>query len=227
MDTSVELKFDVATHFIHTLSYLLLIAWNCHRPKKSGMKSLCIIKLVCIWRICNTKSSKLILPLSLFFFAGVGVYISRIEEGSVAERAGLRPGDTILEVNGTPFTSISHDEALKVRKITFISSCKHSFLLIIFIIMSSLTHLSAFCFIFAFTIYDILHRKKSIVMFWIKLNWRFFIVFNSKRPDNLRIVRNALWMPNYICIFLMSWGTISNCQLYILSRFRIFFKIRS
>lgn len=45
---------------------------------------------------------------------GIGVYISRIEEGSVAERAGLRPGDTILEVNGTPFTSLSHDEALKV-----------------------------------------------------------------------------------------------------------------
>ncbi|XP_040163305.1 whirlin isoform X4 [Anopheles arabiensis] len=45
--------------------------------------------------------------------AGVGVYISRIEEGSVAERAGLRPGDTILEVNGTPFTSINHEEALK------------------------------------------------------------------------------------------------------------------
>lgn len=48
------------------------------------------------------------------FFPGVGVYISRVEEGSVAERAGLRPGDSILEVNGTPFTAISHDEALKV-----------------------------------------------------------------------------------------------------------------
>lgn len=46
--------------------------------------------------------------------AGLGVYISRIEEGSLAERAGLRPGDTILEVNGTPFTSVSHEEALKV-----------------------------------------------------------------------------------------------------------------
>ncbi|XP_018908280.1 whirlin isoform X5 [Bemisia tabaci] len=45
--------------------------------------------------------------------SGVGVYISRVEEGSVAERAGLRPGDSILEVNGTPFTSISHEEALK------------------------------------------------------------------------------------------------------------------
>jgi S1-C subfamily serine protease len=48
------------------------------------------------------------------FVAGVGVYISRVEEGSVAERAGLRPGDTILEVNGTPFSTISHEEALKV-----------------------------------------------------------------------------------------------------------------
>lgn len=43
------------------------------------------------------------------------MYISRVEDGSVAERAGLRPGDSILEVNGTPFTGISHEEALKVR----------------------------------------------------------------------------------------------------------------
>lgn len=50
----------------------------------------------------------------LCVLAGVGVYISRVEEGSVAERAGLRPGDSILEVNGTPFTGISHEEALKV-----------------------------------------------------------------------------------------------------------------
>lgn len=47
--------------------------------------------------------------------AGHGVYVSRIEEGSLAERAGLRPGDSILEVNGTPFGSLSHDEALKVQ----------------------------------------------------------------------------------------------------------------
>lgn len=47
---------------------------------------------------------------------GVGVYISRVEEGSVAERVGLRPGDSILEVNGTPFTAISHEEALKVGR---------------------------------------------------------------------------------------------------------------
>ncbi|KAI8428112.1 hypothetical protein MSG28_002376 [Choristoneura fumiferana] len=46
--------------------------------------------------------------------AGVGVYISRVEEGSVAERAGLRPGDSILQVNGTPFSGISHEDALKM-----------------------------------------------------------------------------------------------------------------
>lgn len=51
------------------------------------------------------------------YILGVGVYISRVEEGSVAEKAGLRPGDSILEVNGTPFTAITHDEALKVSYI--------------------------------------------------------------------------------------------------------------
>lgn len=59
---------------------------------------------------------------------GVGVYISRVEEGSVAERAGLRPGDSILEVNGTPFTGISHEEALKVCLLYFcFSSSKVEF----------------------------------------------------------------------------------------------------
>lgn len=51
----------------------------------------------------------------MFLFSdNVGVYISRVEEGSIAEKSGLRPGDSILEVNGIPFTNISHDEALKV-----------------------------------------------------------------------------------------------------------------
>ncbi|XP_032677974.1 whirlin isoform X1 [Odontomachus brunneus] len=62
------------------------------------------------------------LPPSPYFVPrerGVGVYISRVEEGSVAERAGLRPGDTILEVNGTPFRAVTHEEALKMLK-----SCK-------------------------------------------------------------------------------------------------------
>ncbi|XP_026827245.1 whirlin isoform X10 [Ooceraea biroi] len=48
--------------------------------------------------------------------SGRGVFISRVEEGSVADRAGLRPGDTILEVNGTPFRAVTHEEALKMLK---------------------------------------------------------------------------------------------------------------
>lgn len=52
--------------------------------------------------------------LSIFISLDVGVYISRVEEGSIAESVGLKPGDSILEVNGRPFSSISHEEALKV-----------------------------------------------------------------------------------------------------------------
>lgn len=37
----------------------------------------------------------------------------------MAERAGLRPGDTIIEVNGTPFSGMTHDEALMVNQISF------------------------------------------------------------------------------------------------------------
>ena len=54
---------------------------------------------------------------NIFSADNVGIYISRIEEGSVAEKSGLRPGDSILEVNGIPFTNISHEEALKVSRI--------------------------------------------------------------------------------------------------------------
>ncbi|XP_063978694.1 whirlin isoform X9 [Diachasmimorpha longicaudata] len=56
--------------------------------------------------------------------SGVGVYISRVEEGSVAERAGLRPGDTILEVNGTPFRAVTHEEALKPFSKQMLKSCR-------------------------------------------------------------------------------------------------------
>lgn len=55
----------------------------------------------------------------VYMSSGIGVYISRIEEGSVAERSGLRPGDTILEVNGTPFSGMTHDEALTVNDMSF------------------------------------------------------------------------------------------------------------
>lgn len=57
-----------------------------------------------------------LMSILMNIFSGVGVYISRVEEGSVAERAGLRPGDTILEVNGTPFRAVTHEEALKVSE---------------------------------------------------------------------------------------------------------------
>lgn len=84
------------------------------------------------WKVCQ-------------LFSGVGVYISRVEEGSVAERAGLRPGDTILEVNGTPFRAVTHEEALKVSLwfllhrhpfqstlwFTYLSSPLHRYLLIL------------------------------------------------------------------------------------------------
>lgn len=44
---------------------------------------------------------------------GRGVYISKVEIGSPAYLSGLRAGDAILEINGTPFTSLHHEEAAK------------------------------------------------------------------------------------------------------------------
>lgn len=47
---------------------------------------------------------------------GVGVFISRVEEGSIAERVGLCPGYTIVEVNGTSFSGMTHEKALAILK---------------------------------------------------------------------------------------------------------------
>jgi hypothetical protein len=44
---------------------------------------------------------------------GRGVYVSKVEIGSPAYLSGLRAGDAILEINGTPFTSLQHEEAVK------------------------------------------------------------------------------------------------------------------
>ncbi|KAF4524350.1 hypothetical protein B566_EDAN012960 [Ephemera danica] len=65
--------------------------------------------------------AKVILKCDVTCVSGVGVYISRVEENSVAEHVGLRAGDSILEVNGMPFGGVSHDEALKVSVIFPIS----------------------------------------------------------------------------------------------------------
>lgn len=44
---------------------------------------------------------------------GRGVFISKIEVGSPAYQNGLRVNDSILEINGQPFTSMNHEEAVK------------------------------------------------------------------------------------------------------------------
>lgn len=45
--------------------------------------------------------------------AGRGVLISKVEFSSPAWQNRLRPGDSILEINGQPFTSMPHEEAVK------------------------------------------------------------------------------------------------------------------
>lgn len=45
---------------------------------------------------------------------GVGIYVSLVEPGSLAEREGLRVGDQILGVNGRSLDRVTHAEAVKV-----------------------------------------------------------------------------------------------------------------
>ncbi|XP_060069538.1 uncharacterized protein LOC132549609 [Ylistrum balloti] len=47
---------------------------------------------------------------------GIGIYISKVDKGSIAERHGVRVGDQILEVNGISFSNISHLNAVDVLK---------------------------------------------------------------------------------------------------------------
>lgn len=49
---------------------------------------------------------------------GVGIYVSLVEPGSLAEREGLRVGDQILGVNGKSLDRVTHAEAVKVRRLT-------------------------------------------------------------------------------------------------------------
>nr|XP_061800376.1 whirlin-like [Nerophis lumbriciformis] len=47
---------------------------------------------------------------------GVGIYVSLVEPGSLAEKEGLRIGDQIMKVNDKVFDKVSHAEAVKVLK---------------------------------------------------------------------------------------------------------------
>ncbi|XP_069140094.1 PDZ domain-containing protein 7-like isoform X2 [Argopecten irradians] len=47
---------------------------------------------------------------------GIGIYISKVDKGSIAERHGVRVGDQILEVNGISFSNISHPNAVDVLR---------------------------------------------------------------------------------------------------------------
>ncbi|XP_048414714.2 whirlin isoform X4 [Stegostoma tigrinum] len=47
---------------------------------------------------------------------GVGIYVSLVEQNSLAEKEGLRVGDQILRVNDKVFDKVTHGEAVKVLK---------------------------------------------------------------------------------------------------------------
>ncbi|XP_015678813.1 whirlin [Protobothrops mucrosquamatus] len=47
---------------------------------------------------------------------GVGIYVSLVEPGSLADKEGLRVGDRILKVNDKPLDKVTHAEAVKVLK---------------------------------------------------------------------------------------------------------------
>lgn len=52
---------------------------------------------------------------------GVGIYVSLVEPGSLAEKEGLRIGDQIMKVNDKVFDKVTHAEAVKVS-FSFFSS---------------------------------------------------------------------------------------------------------
>ena len=48
---------------------------------------------------------------------GVGLYVSSVDENSVAEKEGVLLGDHVIQVNGTRFDGLTHEQAVKVTKI--------------------------------------------------------------------------------------------------------------
>ena len=45
---------------------------------------------------------------------GIGIYVSMVDEGGMAQKQGLLPGDLLMEVNDVSFHKISHANAAKV-----------------------------------------------------------------------------------------------------------------
>lgn len=111
----------------------------------------------------------------------VGVYISRVEEGSIAEKSGLRPGDSILEVNGIPFTNISHDEALKV------SAHLCGIPLMCLCLWQVFNAKFVSCFSSRKNIYNLKKRKEIVrSIFRIRHGWRFFFLSFSSLKKKLK-----------------------------------------
>lgn len=55
---------------------------------------------------------------------GVGVFVSWVDPGSAADRAGVKPGDQIVKANGTSFETITHYDAVEVCPTTLHPSTK-------------------------------------------------------------------------------------------------------
>ncbi|XP_052773192.1 uncharacterized protein LOC128212016 isoform X2 [Mya arenaria] len=47
---------------------------------------------------------------------GLGIYVSKIDQGGLADKSGVRVGDQIIDVNGIPFDNITHAHAVEVLK---------------------------------------------------------------------------------------------------------------
>uniref|UniRef100_A0A3B3ZCR4 PDZ domain-containing protein n=1 Tax=Periophthalmus magnuspinnatus TaxID=409849 RepID=A0A3B3ZCR4_9GOBI len=59
---------------------------------------------------------------------GVGIYVSLVEPGSLAQKQGLRVGDQILKVNDKTFDNFTHAEAVKVRAVLVLYSVLYTVL---------------------------------------------------------------------------------------------------
>uniref|UniRef100_A0A915EA98 PDZ domain-containing protein n=1 Tax=Ditylenchus dipsaci TaxID=166011 RepID=A0A915EA98_9BILA len=52
-----------------------------------------------------------------FQYPDTGIYITQVEPNSPADKAGLKQHDKLLRVNGTDFTMVTHEKAVKyIRK---------------------------------------------------------------------------------------------------------------